>query len=49
MAWQSVAVVVVVAAAILFLVLRLSGVRPGRRRRPAQTFVPLATLRKKQK
>ena len=45
MSWQSLAVVLVVAAAILFLVARASGFRL-RRDRPAQTFVPLSSLKK---
>jgi hypothetical protein len=43
--WQSVAVLLVVLAAITFLVTRVVGVRL-RRKRPAQTFVPLSSLRK---
>jgi hypothetical protein len=45
MSWQSVAVVLAVAAAVLFLVVRFAGVRL-RRNRPAQTFVPLSSLKK---
>jgi hypothetical protein len=45
MSWQSIAVVLAVAAAVLFLVVRFAGVRL-RRNRPAQTFVPLSTLKK---
>jgi hypothetical protein len=45
MSWQSVAVVLAVAAAVLFLVVRFAGVRL-RLNRPAQTFVPLSSLKK---
>jgi hypothetical protein len=45
MSWQSIAVVLVVLAAVGFLVARVVGVRL-RRNRPAQTFVPLSTLKK---
>ena len=46
MDWQTIAVVLVVAAAATFLVRRVSG---ARRRRPtsAQTFVPLERVRKR--
>jgi hypothetical protein len=47
MNWQEVAVGLVVAAALVFLVGRF--VRPRRRRQGAQTFVPLSSLRTKQK
>jgi hypothetical protein len=43
--WQSIAVVLVVAAAVAFLVARAVGIRV-RRKRPAQTFVPLSSLKK---
>jgi len=45
MSWQSVAVLLVVLAAVAFLVARLVGFRL-RRNRPAQTFVPLSSLKK---
>jgi uncharacterized protein YqfA (UPF0365 family) len=45
MSWQSLAVVIVVAAAVFFLIARVVGVRL-RRNRPAQTFVPLSSLKK---
>ena len=45
MSWQTIAVVLVVAGAILFLMVRALGVRL-RRDRPAQTFVPLSSLKK---
>jgi hypothetical protein len=45
MSWQTLAVVIVVAAAVAFLVARAVGVRL-RRNRPAQTFVPLSSLKK---
>ena len=44
MDWQSVAVVIVVAAAAAFLIVRLTGIR-RRRHRPAETFVPLSSLK----
>ena len=43
--WQSLAVLLVVLGAIAFLVARVVGVRL-RRNRPAQTFVPLSSLKK---
>ena len=45
MSWQSIAVLIVVLGAIAFLVARVAGVRL-RRNRPAQTFVPLSSLKK---
>jgi hypothetical protein len=45
MSWQSLAVLIVVLGAIAFLVARVAGVRL-RRNRPAQTFVPLSSLKK---
>lgn len=45
MTWQSLAVLLVVGAAIFFLVARVVGIQL-RRRRPAQTFVPLSSLKK---
>ena len=45
MSWQSVAVLLVVLGAIAFLVARVAGVRL-KRNRPAQTFVPLSSLKK---
>ncbi len=44
MGWQELAVAVIVAAAVAFLVRRVVGRRE--RRKAAQTFVPLSTLRK---
>ena len=44
MGWQELAVAVVVAAAVTFLVRRVVGRRE--RRKAAQTFVPLSRLRK---
>jgi hypothetical protein len=46
MTWQDVAVFVVVASAVLFLVGRNVTLK-RRRKRPAETFVPLATLKKR--
>lgn len=43
MTWQELAVVVIVACAVAFLVRRLVGRR--RPRKPAETFVPLSSLR----
>jgi predicted MFS family arabinose efflux permease len=44
--WQTIAVVLIVAAAVLFLLRQF--VLPRRRRsRPAQTFVPLGDVRKR--
>jgi hypothetical protein len=45
MTWQDVAVFIVVAGAVLFLVGRNVNLR-RRRGRPAETFVPLTTLKK---
>jgi len=44
--WQSVAVVLIVLAAVAVLVRRVSGVR-RRRSSPAETFVPLDRVRKR--
>jgi hypothetical protein len=46
MTWQDVAVFVVVASAVLFLVGRNVTLK-RRRKRPAETFVPLAALKKR--
>ena len=43
MTWQEVGVAVIVGSAVAFLVLRITGRR--RRQKPAQTFVPLASLK----
>jgi hypothetical protein len=43
--WQGLAVVLIVAAAVLYLVSRFVSIRRGRRR-PAQSFVPLSQLKK---
>ena len=43
MNWQELAVGVIVAAAVAFLAMRIVGRR--RRRKPAETYVPLSTLR----
>jgi hypothetical protein len=45
MTWQDVAVFIVVAAAVLFLIGRNFNLR-RRRSRPAETFVPLTSLKK---
>jgi hypothetical protein len=45
MTWQDVAVFVVVAGAVIFLIGRNVNLR-RRRSRPAETFVPLTTLKK---
>jgi len=45
MTWQDVAVFIVIAGAVLFLVGRNVNLR-RRRRRPAETFVPLTALKK---
>jgi hypothetical protein len=45
MTWQDVAVFIVVAGAVLFLVGRNVNLR-RRRGRPAETFVPLTALKK---
>jgi hypothetical protein len=45
MTWQDIAVWIVVAGAALFLVGRNVSLR-RRRKQPAQTFIPLSTLRK---
>jgi hypothetical protein len=45
MDWQDVGVWIVVAAAVLFLVGRNVNLR-RRRKQPAQTFVPLSSLRR---
>jgi len=46
MTWQDVAVFLVVAGAVLFLVGRNVTLK-RRRKRPAETFVPLTALRKR--
>ncbi len=46
LAFQEIAVALMVAAAVLFLVRRVVG-RRSARRKPAQTFVPLASLKKR--
>ena len=43
MSWQEIGVVVIVGGAVAFLVLRVAGRR--RRKKPAQTFVPLTSLK----
>ena len=43
MNWQALAVGVIVAGAVAFLVMRIVGRRP--RRKTAETFVPLSSLR----
>ena len=48
MSWQSIAVLLVVLTAVGFLVARVAGFRL-RRNRPAQTFVPLSSLKKSKK
>jgi len=45
MGWQDVGVWIVVAAAVIFLVGRNVNLR-RRRKQPAQTFVPLASLKR---
>jgi len=45
MTWQDVAVFIVVACALLFLIGRNVNLR-RRRSRPAETFVPLTSLKK---
>ena len=45
MTWQDVGVWIVVAAAVIFLVGRNVSLR-RRRKQPAQTFVPLASLKR---
>jgi hypothetical protein len=45
MTWQDVAVFIVVAAAVLFLIGRNVNLR-RRRSRPAETFVPLTSLKR---
>jgi hypothetical protein len=45
MTWQDVAVFILVAGAVLFLVARNVN-RRRRRSRPAETFVPLTSLKK---
>jgi hypothetical protein len=47
-AWQELAVVVIVACAVAFLVRRAVG-RRASSRKPAQTFVPLASLKRSKK
>jgi hypothetical protein len=47
MGWQDVAVWIVVAAALAFLLGRNLNLR-RRRRQPAQTFVPLSSLKRPQ-
>ena len=43
MSWQEIGVALIVAGAVAFLVLRVTGRR--RRQKPAQTFVPLSSLK----
>lgn len=43
MTWQELAVAAIVACAVVFLVLRLVGRRGPRK--PAETFVPLSSLK----
>ena len=43
MNWQELAVAAIVALAVAFLVMRVVGRR--RQRKPAETFVPLSSLR----
>lgn len=43
MTWQDVGVALTVGAAVAFLLVRVTGRR--RRRKPAQTFVPLSSLK----
>jgi hypothetical protein len=45
MTWQDIAVFIVVAGAVLYLVGRNVNLR-RRRSRPAETFIPLTTLKK---
>ena len=45
MGWQDVGVWIVVAGAVLFLVGRNVNLR-RRRKKPAQTFIPLSSLRR---
>jgi hypothetical protein len=45
--FQELAVLLIVGAALLFLVLRVRG-RRRRRRQAAQSFVPLSSIRKRQ-
>lgn len=45
MGWQEIAVALVIAGAVLFLLDRVVGLR-RRRKRTAQSFVPLSQLRK---
>jgi hypothetical protein len=45
MGWQEIAVAVVIAGAVLFLLNRVVGLR-RRRKAPAQSFVPLSQLKK---
>jgi hypothetical protein len=45
MGWQEIAVVLIVAGAVLFLVNRVVGLR-RRRKQPGQSFVPLSQLKK---
>jgi hypothetical protein len=46
MGWQEIAVALVIAGAVLFLLNRVVGLR-RRRKRPAQSFVPLSQLKKR--
>ena len=46
MGWQEAAVIVIVLGAIAFLVARIAGVR-RRSSKPAETFVPLDRVRKR--
>jgi uncharacterized membrane-anchored protein YhcB (DUF1043 family) len=43
MSWQEMGVALIVGGAVAFLVLRVAGRR--RRRKPAQTFVPLTSVK----
>jgi len=45
MAWQELSVAVIVASAVAFLIGRAVG-RRRQKRKPAQTFVPLASLKR---
>lgn len=45
MGWQELAVALILAGAVLFLLNRVLGLR-RRRRQPAQSFVPLSKLKK---
>ena len=45
MSWQEMGVALIVGGAVAFLVLRVAGRR--RRQKPAETFVPLTSLKKR--